>query len=98
MLMLTQLPAQRDLPIRPLTTGRFVVAHATAERVLILDSTTGQIYVAEEKDFKKLAELPKLAPRLFERDGEGDRPFRKKEGDREERKEGGKRKKEKEDE
>lgn len=55
--------------------GRFVVAHASAERIVILDSATGQLYVGSEKDFKKLSELP--------RQGEGRPPFMDK--DREKR-------------
>jgi hypothetical protein len=41
--------------------GRFVVAHALAERIVILDTATGQLYVAGEKDMKKVSELPKVA-------------------------------------
>jgi hypothetical protein len=38
--------------------SRFVVAHATADRVVILDTVTGQVYVARERDFKSMDELP----------------------------------------
>src|SRR5262249_56312639 len=38
--------------------GRFVVAHASATQVLILDTTTGKVYKAGEKDFKPMSELP----------------------------------------
>src|SRR5262245_57655114 len=44
----------------PMMYGRFVVAHSTADRVLVLDSMTGHVYVHREKDFKKPDELPKL--------------------------------------
>jgi Cys-tRNA synthase (O-phospho-L-seryl-tRNA:Cys-tRNA synthase) len=40
--------------------GRFVVAHALAERIVILDTATGQLYVAGEKDMKKFSEMPKV--------------------------------------
>jgi hypothetical protein len=46
--------------------GRFTVAHATATKVIILDTMTGQVYKAEEGDFKKASSLPKV--------GEGFRP------------------------
>ncbi len=39
--------------------GRFVVAHASATQVLILDTATGNIYKAGEKDFKAFAEIAK---------------------------------------
>ena len=66
---ITKLSAQRppiNLPGLAPPVGRFVVAHATAARVIILDSATGQVYVAEEKDFKPVSALPKV--------GEGFRP------------------------
>jgi hypothetical protein len=47
--------------------GRFVVAHALAERIVILDTATGQLYVAGEKDMKKFSELPKVATITEER-------------------------------
>jgi hypothetical protein len=54
--------------------GRFVVAHSSPERIVILDTATGQVYVATERDFKKMSEMPKVG---------GDRlirpPFRDKE-------------------
>src|SRR5262245_20933905 len=39
--------------------GRFVVAHASATQVLILDTVTGKVYKAGEKDFKPVSELPR---------------------------------------
>src|SRR5262245_44199078 len=52
---------------------RFVVAHATAGQVLVLDSMTGQVYEFREKDFKKPSELPRVGdgvirPRFGDRD------------------------------
>ena len=38
--------------------GRFVVANASSSQVLILDTATGQVYRAGEKDFKSVSELP----------------------------------------
>ena len=40
--------------------GRFVVAFADADRVLVLDSTTGHIYAYREKDFKPATDLPRV--------------------------------------
>ena len=40
--------------------GRFVVANASSSQVLILDTATGQVYRALEKDIKKLSELPHM--------------------------------------
>ncbi len=74
----SHLSAQR-LPERPLAfmagpqVGRFVVAHALAERIVILDTATGQLYVAGERDMKRFTELPRLS--------EGRPPFMDKEGD-----------------
>lgn len=82
--------------------GRFVVAHALAERIVILDTATGQLYVATERDMKRHSEMPRpIGPddRIrgfrdemkrdeFKRDGRRDKDARK-EGkrDRDERKE-----------
>jgi hypothetical protein len=44
----------------PPQTGRFVVAHASADKVLVLDSVTGKIYRVTESDFKKASEMPKV--------------------------------------
>jgi hypothetical protein len=68
--------------------GRFVVAHATATQVLILDTTTGSIFKAGEKDFKAYSELAKSLEGGgfpgFGKDGfgpkEGFKDFGKKEG------------------
>jgi hypothetical protein len=67
-LSISGLPAQRpiNMPTPGLHSGRFVVAHATPTRVIILDSATGQVYAAGERDFKPMSELP--------RPGEGSRP------------------------
>jgi len=54
-------------------TGRFVVAHASATQVLILDTTTGTIFKAGEKDFKAFADLAKM----MEEGGGGPPPFPK---------------------
>lgn len=40
--------------------GRFVVAHAGAEKIVVLDTATGMLYQAKEADFKKIADLPKI--------------------------------------
>jgi hypothetical protein len=65
---ITNLSAQRpvNVPGTAPPAGRFVVADAGEDAVLILDSATGQVYRAQEKDFKKMSELPKV--------GEGFRP------------------------
>jgi hypothetical protein len=49
-----------DHPAHAPHSGRFVVAHALAERIVILDTATGQLYVAGEKDMKKFSEMPKI--------------------------------------
>jgi hypothetical protein len=57
-------------PVSPVFYGRFIVAHAAAERVLVLDSATGQVYKFLEKDFRRPADLPKVdagfRPRLYD--------------------------------
>jgi hypothetical protein len=54
--------AQRDggfgFPL--LRAGRFTVAHASADAVLVLDTATGKVYKAGKDDFKKMSELPKI--------------------------------------
>ena len=42
--------------------GRFVVAHASAHQVLVLDTATGQVYRVPSDDFKKLSDLPRMEP------------------------------------
>lgn len=49
-----------DRPAPAPRAGRFVVAHALAERIVILDTATGQLYVAGERDMKKFSELPSI--------------------------------------
>src|SRR4051794_37139296 len=87
--------AQRDRPPEPRAEGvpfrggpmnqpgRFICAYGSAERVLVLDTATGQVYAVNPKDFKSAEELAKLRemPPAFERrpgdgrrPGEGDRP------------------------
>ena len=39
---------------------RFVVAYGAVDRVIVLDSATGQVYKAMERDFKPMSELPKV--------------------------------------
>jgi hypothetical protein len=79
--------------------GRFMVAHASAEAVLILDTATGQVYKAVPKDFKKASELPKVEDGL-RWPATKDRPVpkerEKEEGDERPRKERDKRDKERE--
>ena len=58
-------PAQRQ-PGAPFWGGmppqprRFAVAHATATKVIILDTATGKLYRGNEDDFLKLSESPKV--------------------------------------
>src|SRR4051794_18584538 len=63
--------------------GRFICAYGAAERVLVLDTATGQVYGIYPKDFKTAEDLAKVRemPSAFERrpgdgrrPGEGDRP------------------------
>jgi hypothetical protein len=62
---ISNVPAQRfgggamysPYPPQP---GRFAVAHATATRVIILDTATGKLYRATEDDFSKMSDLPKF--------------------------------------
>lgn len=77
--------------------GRYVVAHATADRVVILDTATGQVYVARERDFKSMADLPRggsergFGPAFRERgdkDKEARRPLRDRLRPREKEKDG----------
>jgi hypothetical protein len=83
--------AQRDRPLEGMRPQgqpwRFTVAHANAGRIVILDTATGQLYVANEKDFKPHSDLPRVGeqgrPRPIERDKE---PIRR-EKDRERPKE-----------
>src|SRR5262245_44529808 len=91
---ITAVNAQRDPPRdgfmrAPIQPGRFAVAHAGPERIVILDTATGQLYVGGEKDFKKMSELPRFGemgrPAIRRGDGE-DRP---RENERERPKEGG---------
>ena len=42
--------------------GRFVVAHASARQVLVLDTTTGQVYRVPSDDFKSASDLPRMRP------------------------------------
>jgi hypothetical protein len=82
--------AQRDggfgFPL--LRAGRFTVAHASADAVLVLDTATGKVYKAGKDDFKKMSELPKIeegARPVFPKEREkkdGDVPPRRKERDR----------------
>ena len=68
-------PAARPPVIGPgMQAGRFVVAHSTPERIVILDTATGQVYVATERDFKKMSEMPKVGSDRLIRP-----PFREKE-------------------
>jgi hypothetical protein len=57
-------PAQRPpipmMPGFPPQPGRFVVAHATDKRIVVLDTATGRLYKAGEDDLKKMSDLPKL--------------------------------------
>jgi len=39
--------------------GRFVVARADKDNIIILDTTSGKLYKATEKDFQKFSDLPK---------------------------------------
>jgi len=57
-------PAQR-MPFFGGQVGRFVVAHATDKQIVILDTTTGKLYKATEKDFAKFSDLPKQEPMDF---------------------------------
>jgi len=54
-------PAQRTpaIPIFGGQVGRFTVAHAGEKQIIILDTTSGKLYKATEKDFQKYSELPK---------------------------------------
>jgi hypothetical protein len=45
--------------------GRFVVAHATEKQIVILDTSTGQLYKASSDDFKKFSELPKTGTGVY---------------------------------
>jgi hypothetical protein len=54
------LPAQGPMPYMMGQVGRFVVAHATEKQIVILDTSTGQLYKASSDDFKKFSELPKV--------------------------------------
>lgn len=40
--------------------GRFVVAYASADRVVIVDSMTGHVYKATERDFRPISSLPNV--------------------------------------
>jgi hypothetical protein len=82
---LSNVPAQRFRPgggmpdFPPSQPGRFAVAHASATRVLILDTATGTLYRATEDDFKKMSEMPRFGgpmplPGPFDKDK--DRPGR----------------------
>lgn len=53
--------AQRPIPM-PYTgmPGRFVVAHASATTVVLVDTSSGQVYRVNEKEFKTAADLAKL--------------------------------------
>jgi hypothetical protein len=61
---ISNVPAQRP-QVRegfghgPQPHGRFVVAHASAGQVLILDSATGKVYRARQNDFLPMSELPR---------------------------------------
>ena len=48
-----------DPAATPVYYGRFTVAYGSAERVILLDTATGQVYKAIERDFKAMADLPK---------------------------------------
>jgi hypothetical protein len=39
--------------------GRFAVAHANDKQIIILDTATGKLYRATDKDILKYSELPK---------------------------------------
>jgi hypothetical protein len=45
----------------PPPVGRFVVAHANENRIIILDTGTGKLYKATENDFGKMSDLPRFA-------------------------------------
>jgi hypothetical protein len=73
--------------------ARFVAAHATEKRIVVLDSATGKLYQAKESDLLPISSLPKFdqppppppgdergRPRR-ERKDDNDRP-REREGDR----------------
>lgn len=57
--------------------GRFAVAHASADAVLVLDTATGQVYKAGRDDFKKMSELPRIDERGRPPVIDRDRPFGK---------------------
>ena len=61
----SHVPAQRG-PSVPFfgggQVGRFVVAHASDKQIVILDTTSGKLYKATEKDFQKYSDLPKIEP------------------------------------
>jgi hypothetical protein len=96
---ITAVNAQRDPPREgfgrmPPQVGRFAVAHAGPERIVILDTATGQLYAGYPKDLKALSELPKvgeLGRQPLRRGEEGERPRdkdREKPREREKPKEG----------
>jgi len=45
--------------------GRFVVARADKDYIIILDTTSGKLYKATEKDFQKFSDLPKVEGMKF---------------------------------
>lgn len=56
---------ERPQPVvRPgfMAAGRFVVAHATEKQIVILDTATGQLYKATDKDIKAYKDLPRPGP------------------------------------
>lgn len=58
--MQAQLPGSGMGMMMPPQPGRFVVAYGSATKVIILDTGTGKLYAAGEKDFAKASELPKF--------------------------------------
>jgi hypothetical protein len=50
--------------------GRYMVARLDGSNIILLDTTTGDLYVATPKDFKKFSERPRgpaFGPPTFER-------------------------------
>src|SRR5262245_47644201 len=86
-------PRAEDIPalgVRVMTMhqpGRFISAYGSATYVLVLDTTTGQVFKINETDFKSAADLAKLRDvrvlPVERRPGEDRRdPVRPREGER----------------
>lgn len=59
----------------PAQVGRFVVAHAQVDRVVVLDTVTGQLSVTGERDLKRLSESSSLKGKDKKgRQGSGEKP------------------------